>query len=166
MAMESGVLFDAMRGSLSGDSVTRSRKMLGDLLGVFRDDEAYSSMDMETLVYEVEAYCPVGNIEGGLYFGVSRIFPGRVGEEFFMTRGHHHLVRNRAEYYWGISGAGILLLVNEGGVTREEIVKTGSLHYIAGNTAHRLINTGDETLVVGACWPSDAGHDYAAFCNG
>ena len=36
----------------------------------------------------------------------------------------------------------------------------GSLHYIPGNVGHRLINVSDSILSVGACWPSDAGHDY------
>jgi hypothetical protein len=26
----------------------------------------------------------------------------------------------------------------------------------------RLVNIGDSQLAVGACWPSDAGHDYAS----
>jgi glucose-6-phosphate isomerase len=36
----------------------------------------------------------------------------------------------------------------------------GSLHYIKGNTSHRVANTGESVLSFGACWPSDAGHDY------
>ncbi len=36
----------------------------------------------------------------------------------------------------------------------------GSLHYIPGHTAHRVVNTGDQILKFGACWPSDAGHNY------
>jgi glucose-6-phosphate isomerase len=36
----------------------------------------------------------------------------------------------------------------------------GSLHYIHGYTAHRTANTGNDILSFGACWPSDAGHDY------
>ena len=30
----------------------------------------------------------------------------------------------------------------------------GSVHYIPGNTAHRLINTGEEILSVSTCWQS------------
>ena len=40
-------------------------------------------------------------------------------------------------------------------------IDIGSVHYIPGNVAHRLANTGTEVLRVGACWPSDAAHDYA-----
>ena len=51
--------------------------------------------------------------------------------------------------------------MDENGYCRWEKVFPGSVHYIPGNVAHRLANTGTETLRVGACWPSDAGHDYA-----
>jgi glucose-6-phosphate isomerase len=37
----------------------------------------------------------------------------------------------------------------------------GSVHYIPGKVAHRVANTGDIPLAFLACWPSDAGHDYA-----
>ena len=37
----------------------------------------------------------------------------------------------------------------------------GTVHYVPGNVAHRVVNTGDEPLVFLAIWPSDAGHDYA-----
>lgn len=41
-------------------------------------------------------------------------------------------------------------------------MKPGSVHYIPGKVAHRVVNTGDEPLVFLASWPSDAGHDYAS----
>lgn len=77
-----------------------------------------------------------------------------------MTRGHFHEKREAAEYYWGISGNGLLLLMDEDRSHRVEAVSPGSLHYIPGWTAHRVVNTGDEPLRFGACWPADAGHDY------
>ena len=36
----------------------------------------------------------------------------------------------------------------------------GSLHYIPGITAHRIVNTGNRILSFGACWPTDAGYNY------
>lgn len=77
-----------------------------------------------------------------------------------MTKGHFHQTENRAEYYWGIEGKGMLLLMDKEGNTWAEEMVAGTLHYINGYTAHRVANTGDTTLVFGACWPSDAGHDY------
>ncbi len=43
---------------------------------------------------------------------------------------------------------------------RTEKMHPGSLHYIPAHTAHRVANTGSALLSFGACWPSDAGHDY------
>jgi glucose-6-phosphate isomerase len=82
-----------------------------------------------------------------------------------MTKGHFHARRDTAEYYWGITGHGILLFMDEKRNVWAEEMLPGSLHYIPGNIAHRLINSGDSELTVGACWPSDAGHDYAAIVN-
>jgi glucose-6-phosphate isomerase len=159
---QANTFFDGGRGILWGDGIIHSERRLKDMKGIFRDENARSSMDGETLVYRVEMHKVVDNIPGGLLFGVSRIYPGEVGNEYFMTNGHFHAVRDRAEYYWGISGEGILLLMDKENQIRAEVICPGSLHYIPGHIAHRLINTGNMELAVGACWPSDAGHDYAS----
>lgn len=148
-------------GHISGANCSHGTKYLEQLRGIFEDLTAYDTMDPKTLVYEVDsqAMVPEGT-PGGLFFGTSYIHPGQVGNEYFMTKGHYHSRIETAEYYWGIGGEGILLLMNEDGECWAEKVEEGSLHYIPGKVAHRLVNTGTNTLVVGACWPSDAGHDY------
>jgi glucose-6-phosphate isomerase len=50
--------------------------------------------------------------------------------------------------------------MDRAGHTWAEDMTPGSLHYIAGEVAHRIVNTGDKPIRVTACWPSDAGHDY------
>lgn len=154
---------DVTTGALSGDGVVSSSKRLGQLAHLFSDSEAVSRMDPDTVVYSVECHEAVATgTAGGLFFGTSTVMPGRVGNEYFMTKGHFHSRVETAEYYWGISGAGILLLMEMDGSCRAEEVAPGSLHYIPGGVAHRLVNTGNCELVVGACWPSDAGHDYGS----
>jgi glucose-6-phosphate isomerase len=151
---------------LNGPGVKRSRKTLGDLAGVFANDSARAALPPETLAYEVLMHAAVPeDTAGGLFFGISLLSPGNVDGECFMTRGHFHAKSDRAEYYWGISGTGLLLLMTRDRACRVEEVRPGSLHYIPGETAHRLVNTGDERLAVGACWPSDAGHDYASIAR-
>jgi glucose-6-phosphate isomerase len=54
----------------------------------------------------------------------------------------------------------MLILMDREWNTWAEEVYPGSLHYIGSEIAHRLANTANEKLIVGACWPSDAGHDY------
>lgn len=149
------------KGTLRGAPVQKSGKKLKDLAGVFADAAAFASENPEALIYEVQSFLPVPEgLAGGLFFGISTIYPGAVGGEYYMTRGHFHALKDRAEFYWGIEGEGALVLMGEDRAWTAERVRAGSLHYIPGHTAHRLVNTGNSPLVVGACWPSDAGHDY------
>ena len=119
-------------------------------------------IDPETIVYEVESYFPVAqNTEGGLFYGITYIHPGVVGNEYFMTKGHFHKIKNRGEFYCTLQGEGMLVLMDEERNTWAEKMFPGSIHYIKGNTAHRTANTGASILSFSAFWPSDAGHDYA-----
>lgn len=148
--------------TLTGPSIDRLSRQLGDLGDIFADKTAWATMPKEQNVYEVASYFPVA--EGtlaGLFFGITYIAPGKVGNEYFMTKGHFHLLRDRAEIYHCIEGEGMLILMDEQRNTWAERMYPGSLHYINGYTAHRTANTGSTTLVFSAVWPSDAGHDYA-----
>jgi glucose-6-phosphate isomerase, archaeal len=146
---------------LVGQGVAVSEKKLKDLKGLFADEEARRLMDPETKVYTVQAYMPVAEgTPGGLFFGNTTVQPGKVRNEYFMTRGHFHSKALTAEYYWGIKGEGVLILMDANRVTRAERVFPGSLHYIAGDVAHRLANPGLVPFTIGACWYSDAGHNY------
>jgi len=153
-------------GSLDSPATRSSVKKLGQLKGIFRDEESWRHMDHETVVYRVWWWEPVTpGTEGGLFWGTTEISPGRVGKEYFMTHGHQHAVLNRAEFYGTIAGAGMLLLRDDSGRTSYQEMSPGSLHYVAGRVAHRMVNTGDIPLRAVACWPSDAGHDYATIAE-
>lgn len=156
---------DLETGILRGKSVSVIRRTLGDLKGIYLDKGAVSQMDSEKVVYEVLVHQVAPVKEGGLLFGTTFLYPGKVGDEYFMTKGHYHLKRDRGEYYWGFAGQGLLLLMDEQRNARVEKVSRGSLHYVPGHTAHRLVNIGSEPLIVGACWPADAGHDYEAIAG-
>jgi glucose-6-phosphate isomerase len=158
---KSPVDLNLMSYQMKGEPIINQTRKLKDLKGIFQDNKAFGEMDEEQLAYSVQSWLPVPEGKpGGLFFGVSTIFPGKVGNEYFMTKGHFHSQSDRAEFYWGVSGKGMLILMNRERNTWAEEVYPGSLHYIGGDIAHRLANTGHESLVVGACWPSDAGHDY------
>jgi glucose-6-phosphate isomerase len=159
--LKSQVELNLRNYQLSGEPIINQTRKLKDLKGIFLDEKAYSETDQEQLAYTVQAWLPVAEgTPGGLFFGASTIFPGKVGKEFFMTKGHFHSLGDRAEFYWGIHGRGMLILMDRNRNTWAEEVYPGSLHYIGGEIAHRLANTGNEKLIIGACWPSDAGHDY------
>ncbi len=148
-------------GVLRGANLFENSRTLADLDGVFRDKAAYRAMDPSRVVYRIQAFLPVQEgLEGGLFWGTTFVEPGRVGDEYFITKGHFHAIRNRAEYYITTAGRGALILMSEDRATRVQFMLPGSAHYIPGHTAHRVANVGDTTLSFLACWLSDAGHDY------
>ena len=103
---------DLRTGSLLKDlRIDRTNKKIGQMQSIFLDEAARGSMDPDTMVYSVESWRPVEEgTEGGLFWGNSTVFPGMVGDEYFMTRGHFHSLRNRAEFYITVSGTGMLVL--------------------------------------------------------
>lgn len=160
-SLEDITCVDWLTGRMSGGSVQGFVRKIGQLGGIFGDQNAWSSMDPETVVYSVQWQEPVAQeTEGGLFWGSTTIEPGRVGDEYYMTRGHFHARRDRAEFYGTVQGEGMLVLMDEDWSPRVERMSPGSLHYIPGHTAHRAVNIGESPLVFWACWPCDAGHDY------
>jgi glucose-6-phosphate isomerase, archaeal len=151
-------------GSLEDDPrVERTVKIAGQMKGVFLDEQARCRMDPAQVIYAVEYWKPVPDgTEGGLFWGNSTVFPGMTGEEYFMTRGHFHAKRDRAEFYSTASGTGMLVMMDEQRRATVQEMSAGSTHYIPGRIAHRVVNTGAVPLTFLACWPSDAGYDYAA----
>ncbi len=159
--VDSSFNVDYSNGDIKGKNVITAKKYLKDLPNIFGDEEAFSKIDDDTLIYEVQAILPVDEgIEGGLFYGKTIIHPGKVGDEYYMTKGHFHQKIDRAEFYWGIEGEGMLLLMDQKRNTWAEKIHPGSLHYIDGFIAHRTVNIGGTPLSFGACWPADAGHHY------
>jgi glucose-6-phosphate isomerase, archaeal len=148
---------------MHGQGITNSEKRIRHLVSVFDDKAAMLSMDPDAIVYQVQSHLPVAeNTPGGLFFGTTTVHPGMVGDEYFMTRGHFHSISDRGEYYWCVSGTGMLIMMGTKRVTWAEKMFRGSLHYIGKEIAHRVANTGIVPLIFGACWPADAGHDYVS----
>jgi hypothetical protein len=44
--------------------------------------------------------------EGDLHYGIGCLMPGKIGDEYFLTRGHLHAQRPAAEFYFGLNGEG------------------------------------------------------------
>jgi glucose-6-phosphate isomerase, archaeal len=161
MSSTSTLHVDFATGTLSSPSLIEITRTIKDLAGIFGDRSAYEALDSSRVVYRVQAFQPVeGDTEGGLFWGSTIVEPGLVGDEYFMTAGHFHSKRNRAEYYSTVVGHGALILMDESRNARVEWMTPGSTHYIPASTAHRVANVGDSHLSFLACWPSDAGHDY------
>ncbi|MFK3913746.1 glucose-6-phosphate isomerase family protein [Enterobacter cancerogenus] len=156
---------DWQTGALAQGHILRKTTRIADLAGVFACTDAWQNGDPQRPVYDVEIL-DGKTVEGSLFTGVTHLQPGKVGNEFFMTRGHFHARREQGEVYLGLRGTGLLLLQSESGKAWLEPVNAGSVHVIPGFTAHRLINTGTEVLSALAVWPTVAGHDYAALQQG
>lgn len=143
-------------------------RRLSELDKVFADPDAFA----ETLVaqenprvYTVSSVAPAeGN--GQLHYGLGKIMPGKVGQEYFMTRGHYHEWREAAEIYIGLSGTGYMLLETENSDDGQLIpLLPNSIVYVPGFTAHRTINTGDTPLTYLGIYPAKAGHDYGSLAQ-
>ncbi len=115
--------------------------------------------DKQNIIYKVFEFDIERNINN-LLCGVCILYPGKVGNEFYMTKGHTHL-EPRSELYIGVSGQGILLMQNEknGECIYEEILEH-KLIYVPEGYSHRHINTGNEPLITYYAVAADAGHDY------
>jgi len=102
---------------------------------------------------------------GQLCFCISKLQPGVVGEEYFMTKGHYHAVAETAEVYLCIRGQGCMLMKtppNAQGQSRcvAEPMQRNRLVYVPPYWAHRSINTGVEPLITLYIFPGEAGHNY------
>jgi glucose-6-phosphate isomerase len=114
----------------------------------------------DVVVYDVGEFRRSAD-SGDLVFGVTRMSPGRVGDEFFLTRGHIHARPDRAEIYYGQRGRGLMQLESPEGETRIIEMAPQALAYVPPFWIHRSINVGDEDFVTLFCYPADAGQDYA-----
>jgi glucose-6-phosphate isomerase, archaeal len=70
---------------------------------------------------------------------------GRIGKEFFMTKGHKHKKKSPEEYIL-VKGKGILLLQKHI-CKAKELVKNKKVK-ISGKEGHRLVNIGNKNLEV------------------
>jgi glucose-6-phosphate isomerase, archaeal len=163
MIKNAPVSIDLQTGEMTGKGLTLQRRTIGDLKDVFQDENARLKMPQDQLAYEVQLFLPVPEgTQGGLYFGNTTIYPGKVGKEYMMTKGHFHETGDRNEYYLCVRGNGYLMFMNGKREARVEPMNPGSLHYIGAHLAHRVINIGNAPLTFLASWPADAGHDYGS----
>ena len=137
-------------------------KRLKDLQGLYGDSLAFAELARgrgDEVVYRVSDFRP-DRAEGDLIFGVTRMEPGRVGDEFFMTRGHIHKKADRPENYFGQSGRGVMLMESPKGDTHTITIEAQTICYVPPYWIHRSVNTGDDPFVMVFSYPADAGQDY------
>ena len=153
--------FDPQSGVIEGALIIERR--LSDLRGSFADREAYETTlaEADPVIYTVALVEPAQG-EGALHYGLGRIVPGRIGAEYYLTKGHLHAWRPAAEIYVGLSGEGAMLLEDErSGESRLLSLLPNSVVYVPGFSAHRTINTGSTLLTYLGIYSAAAGHDYS-----
>lgn len=156
---------DFETGSLSGRPVLK--RSLSELRGMFRDEVAYEAalQKEDSLLYTVCSVEPA-DTEGNLHYGLGIIYPGKIGDEYVLTKGHYHTMRKAAEIYIGLRGEGVMLLEDENTLESKMVsLKAGEIVYVPGHTAHRTMNTGSEPLAYLGVYPWNAGHDYGAIAE-
>ncbi len=137
-------------------------RTLSALKGQFLDQATYNQMlaEEDRLIYEVyEIKRP--EVEGEMLMGISIVHPGKVGNEFFMTKGHFHSVLETSEIYYCLRGEGFMVMETPEGNTSVEALSPGKVLYVPPRWAHRSVCTSRlEDLVTFFAYPANAGHDY------
>jgi glucose-6-phosphate isomerase len=157
--------YNPVTGEIPGAAMVK--RHLSDLRGCFMDTAAYESALAagNPLLYSVGAVEPAGS-DGDLHYGVGTLMPGKIGDEYFMTKGHLHSWRPAAEFYFGLSGEGVMLLEDEAtGESRIVALRPNGVVYVPGHTAHRTMNVGQTPLTYIGVYPAKAGHDYSTIAK-
>lgn len=138
-----------------------TKRYLSQMKDMFNDVEAAHKIleSDDPLIYEFhELGCP--ERAGDLAFGTTILYPGKVGNEYYMTKGHFHTILDTAEVYYTLSGSGYMVMENPSGETIEMPLSKGEAVYVPRAFAHRTVNSGNTPLVLFYTFAADAGHDY------
>lgn len=129
---------------LSEENVVWRQKKICECTKVYKNNDAVKDFG-DQLAYKVanQNFNRTDFVKGNLQWGITYINPFTVDGECAMTSGHYHGDADCDEYYYGLKG-------------------TGSLHYINGHYAHRIINSCDEVFAVAACSLPASKQDHKA----
>jgi glucose-6-phosphate isomerase, archaeal len=137
-------------------------RKLSSMRSQYQDEAAYQRQlaQEDLLLYEVyELQRPPES--GELMMGVAIVHPGKIGQEFHMTKGHYHAVLETSEVYYCLHGEGMMVMENPEGDTAVELLSPGKVLYVPPRWAHRSICTArQQDLVTFFVYPASAGHDY------
>ena len=155
--------FDLLHGICQSGKVAPIKRYVADMATQFADAEAARQLseNKNPLLYEFYNL-DLPQEPGALQFGTSILQPGKVGNEYFMTKGHFHTILDTAEIYYCLSGQGMMVMETPEGKVDIQELKPGTALNVPGRWAHRSVNTGSEPLVTFFVFRADAGHDYGS----
>jgi glucose-6-phosphate isomerase len=134
---------------------------LSDMAGRYANRQAEKELlrSSDPLIYRAdEILAP--ETAGELHTSVTVVFPGKVGDEYFMSKGHYQVDQTATKVYLGVAGTGYMLMQNARGETMEVAMSPGSVVYCAAGWAQRTVNVGNEPFAYYKYWPASGGHDY------
>lgn len=138
-----------------------TQRCLSEMQDYFSNCAAIKSVLAQSnpIIYEYweMEYAGSGN---GISFGMTRIQPGQIGNEYFLTKGHFHADGLGDEMHLTLDGQGLVLLLDREENTTCMEMQPGRMCYYPGHLAHRTINTGLKPLVFVGIWPPHIVHDY------
>ena len=129
--------FDLVTGL--SNAAAPSERRLSKMKDMFHDtDAAAQILEIEDPI--LYRWFELGAPEraGDLAFGVTILNPGKVGDEYYMTKGHFHTMLETAEVYYTLSGEGYMIMEDPEGDTQEQ------------------------PLITFFVFAADAGHDYGS----
>lgn len=151
--------YDFETGKLNPEGKVITRR-LSHMKAMYTDQqEVEKRLNEDPLIYEVYN-AEVPETVAHIQHCTTILYPGKIGNEYFMTKGHYHEVLDRAEIYFCLKGKGQLLMQTKEGEFEKIDMVPGTIAYVAPEWAHRTVNTGDKPFVFFATYPGDAGHDY------
>jgi len=154
------VSFDLAEGIMH-DPASHLVRRAADMQGHYRDREALAALIASGNPVHYEVFeTPVPHEYGHLMYCISKVHPGLVGEEWFMTKGHYHTAINTGEIYLALRGEGLMMMKTPDGQCRYGRFEPGRMVYVPPYWGHRSINTGSEPLISFCVYPADAGHNY------
>lgn len=155
-----GVTFDLAEGIML-DPKSHLARRASDMRGYYRDEAALDQLVAGGNPVHYEVFeTPVPHEYGHLMYCISKLHPGLVGDECFMTKGHYHTAINTGEIYLALRGEGFMMMKTPDGKCRHERFEKGRMVYVPPYWGHRSINTGGEALISFCVYPGDAGHNY------
>ncbi len=144
----------------------QSTRRLSDLAGYFANEDAYRARlaEQDPILYTVYGTARPA-MAGDLISGITLLHSGKVGNEYFMTKGHFHAVLETAEVYYCLRGTGMMVLESPEGESQVAPFSAGCVLHIPPRWAHRTVNVGADDLLFFWVCPADAGHEYGTIAE-
>jgi len=135
-------------------------RRLSDMADMYKDQEAVKEALKEDPVIYKFFNVRIPEEKSHLQHCISIVFSGKIGNEYYMTKGHFHKIKDTAEIYLTLKGEGKLIMQTPDNKSFVTKMTKGSISYMPPFWAHRTVNVGKEPLLFFGVYRGDAGHNY------